>query len=1163
MDDNVSGDQTIAESSGNGNNGVSENGANGTGMDCTYPGKFGTACDFDGTDDYILVSNESIYEIPSKTVAFWAYVDATIVNSEIVVGTRAANWYTGFQQGTNKMLTSHNTAAEAQQTSSAQNTAAVGSWRHYTYIFDVKNSNVNISYYTNGQYVETDSYTTGYGTTYGSDMLIGALTQSVSFYDGKVDELRIYNRSLSPTEVSQLYNWAPGPVVHWKFDENTGTTMGDSSGNGNDGAFISAVSDWITGKYGSALYFNGTDANPEGVYKNTTTAITAYPFTISGWVKHSISTANVHTITLGDKDDQYVVYGISTDNGGDPRIYIATGGSVCTATAANTNTSDNQWHYLSAIFISSTSRSMYIDGKFDHSDSTSCSYSAAVDRIAAGMPPAGAFTSDFYPGIIDDVKIYNYVRTPAQIIEDMNAGHPAPGSPIGSAVAYWAFDEGSLNTCSGGANDFCDSSTNTNDLVFSTTTGGFTNLGKFGKAFNGDGTVWASRTNDADLDFSATEDFTISTWIKSDSATNPANGTEYILATTTGNTDAGYAIYANTDGTICFGIDDDATWGPDVASCTTSDYYDGNWHHVTAVRNVTLDKTYIYIDSLEKDSDTDTTTATLDGDNVFYLGDFDGDDNATSGIEEFAGDIDETKIFRSALTANQVKLLYSQSSAAVWGAASTDSSGNASWSSTDSYCPPGQGSACVGPVLEWKLDENTGTTSVFDTSGNGYTGSLQGAMTENNWVKGKYGSGLNFDGTDDYVKNSTRIISGYPFTLEGWIKTTGTNNGAIVALTDSASSRVTYRIQTSDSSNTVRYRLDDGTNTAGTGATTNTDDDNWHYIVGVFDGTTAKVYVDGVLEIYHTPSYPSYTAGVNTVSIGGEDHTVDGSFINKHIDHARVYDYARTPAQVAWSFNRGAPIAHYQLDECSGASANNSSPWTGNDPGLDGTISAGSGGGNTSVGSCSVVDTATMWYNGRNGKRNGSLDFDGDATAANADRVEVSDTESLDFTYTVPTPDIGLDFSLEAWINRATFTADNTIIAKKNDQTTGAGYIIYIDDTNDDINFVAADGTDSFSINGLTSITSSGWHHIVVVFDADSATGSTIYLDGMLDKQSDSGTIGNVDGYDNALALQIGGESDEGNSFDGQIDEVKIWNYALNATQVKNEYAGGTVRFGN
>ena len=80
-----------------------------------------------------------------------------------------------------------------------------------------------------------------------------------------------------------------------------------------------------------------------------------------------------------------------------------------------------------------------------------------------------------FPGIFDDVKVYNYERTPAQIIEDMNAGHPAPGSPVGSAVAHWKFDEGYGNTAN-------DSGTGGNNGTVTNAT--WTNNGKYGKALN-------------------------------------------------------------------------------------------------------------------------------------------------------------------------------------------------------------------------------------------------------------------------------------------------------------------------------------------------------------------------------------------------------------------------------------------------------------------------------------------------------------------------------------------------------------------------------------------------------------------------------------------------------------------------------------------------------
>ena len=46
----------------------------------------------------------------------------------------------------------------------------------------------------------------------------------------------------------------------WTFDENAGDEAADSSGNGNNAEFKSGEPQWVAGKFGSALQFNGGDA---------------------------------------------------------------------------------------------------------------------------------------------------------------------------------------------------------------------------------------------------------------------------------------------------------------------------------------------------------------------------------------------------------------------------------------------------------------------------------------------------------------------------------------------------------------------------------------------------------------------------------------------------------------------------------------------------------------------------------------------------------------------------------------------------------------------------------------------------------------------------------------------------------------------------------------
>src|SRR5690606_37356085 len=83
----------------------------------------------------------------------------------------------------------------------------------------------------------------------------------------------------------------------------------------------------------------------------------------------------------------------------------------------------------------------------------------------------------------------------------------------------------------------------------------------------------------------------------------------------------------------------------------------------------------------------------------------------------------------------------------------------------------------------------------------------------------------------------------------------------------------------------------------------------------------------------------------------------------------KIYNYARTPAQIAYDYNRGAPVAWYRFDECEGTTIKDHS---GN--GNNGTLNIGASGTQTSIGTC---ETSGAWSNGSEGKINSSMSFDG------------------------------------------------------------------------------------------------------------------------------------------------------------------------------------------
>ena len=76
--------------------------------------------------------------------------------------------------------------------------------------------------------------------------------------NGSLDDVRIYNRALSPAEVRQLYSFAPNPVAYFDFEEGTGGTVNDRSGNANTGTLNDGPT-WTTGKFGKGVKLDGTN----------------------------------------------------------------------------------------------------------------------------------------------------------------------------------------------------------------------------------------------------------------------------------------------------------------------------------------------------------------------------------------------------------------------------------------------------------------------------------------------------------------------------------------------------------------------------------------------------------------------------------------------------------------------------------------------------------------------------------------------------------------------------------------------------------------------------------------------------------------------------------------------------------------------------------------
>ena len=149
---------------------------------------------------------------------------------------------------------------------------------------------------------------------------------------------------------------------------------------------------------------------------------------------------------------------------------------------------------------------------------------------------------------------------------------------------------------------------------------------------------------------------------------------------------------------------------------------------------------------------------------------------------------------------------------------------------------------------------------------------------------------LNFDGVNDYVSNT---ITNLPLgntarTIQAWVKTTqNTGGGAIMTYGNLTSNNRFALYQSGGKLNFVAELNDYNTN-----ATIN--DGVWHHIAATHDGTSLKVYLDGV-QVGTTQAKTFATTG-SQLSIGYRG--VSGEFFRGDIDEVRIWDRALTAAEI-------------------------------------------------------------------------------------------------------------------------------------------------------------------------------------------------------------------------------------------------------------------------
>ena len=207
----------------------------------------------------------------------------------------------------------------------------------------------------------------------------------------------------------------PGLVAAYGFEEGSGTTVTDLSGNHNTGT-LNGATRTTAGHSGSALVFDGSTSRvdiPDSSSLDLTSAMTleawVYPTSLGNW-RDLIYKVN----------DLYYLSGSSDQGAGVPAV----GGTFSSANLyASSTLALNTWSHLAATYDGSTMR-LFVNGGQVASRSQTGPIQTSTGPLTLGGDP---IYGQNWAGRIDEVRVYSRALSASEIQTDMNTPLPEPG----------------------------------------------------------------------------------------------------------------------------------------------------------------------------------------------------------------------------------------------------------------------------------------------------------------------------------------------------------------------------------------------------------------------------------------------------------------------------------------------------------------------------------------------------------------------------------------------------------------------------------------------------------------------------------------------------------------------------------------------------------------
>lgn len=452
-------------------------------------------------------------------------------------------------------------------------------------------------------------------------------------------------------------------------------------------------------------------------------------------------------------------------------------------------------------------------------------------------------------------EVWNFTTESLPVISDPPSVH---------LVGHWKMDEGSGNT-------LVDQSGKGNDAVLQNTTDISWIAGAENLAILFPGTVNRFAIAPHKSSLNVTQAITLSAWIRPNDI-----HTRRIISKTNG---VGFEFGISSLGKIEFRITNSSTI---LLRSNTSFPTDGKtWMHVAATFDGTTSTIYI---NGEPDATTSHELTSIPSNtSSLYIA-------SILGNNRWRGGLDDLRMYNIALSHSQIRELLSENQKIT------------------SILPSN-----LDQVGYWKMDESTGNL-LIDHSGKGNNAILQNVSSVS-WTQGVQDLSLTLPGTINgfaMAPHNETIDIVSAITISAWIKPNNIHTRRIISKTGPNG----YELGTS-SQGKIEFSLNASSTgqfyTLGSEKSYPTDGKTWMHVAATFDGTTSKIYINGILD--KSVTHPAFTIGSNTspLYIGARqgNNRWDGA-----IDDLRLYKRTLSSSEISILYS-GEGLAARQISNLS------------------------------------------------------------------------------------------------------------------------------------------------------------------------------------------------------------------------------------------------------